>query len=174
MEKSLKFVLAGPVGVGKTTAIGVLGDAGVISTDVPMTQSDGGQKTTTTVALDFASVALDHGPPLFIYGLPGQDHFSFMRPILLHGALGVILLLRADSPDLIYECSRWIEILRSIDDQLAIVIGITHADRNRDFSIQHVREALPNAARDLPVFTFDARDRDQVEHLIRALLVTIG
>lgn len=170
-----KLVLAGPVGAGKTSAIHAIADSEPISTDVPLS-GDAVQvdKTTTTVALDFATVALDDGTPLFIYGLPGQEHFSFMRPILLRGAVGVILLLNASDADVAEQCEQWLHSIRAIDAGIGIGIGLTHMDAASGSPVQCVREAVRRCGAPVPVFTLDARSRAQVAHLVRAMLLSVA
>lgn len=171
-QATLKLVLAGPVGAGKTTAIRAIADSEPISTEMPMTDVRMGDKTTTTVAFDFASIMLDDGTPLMVYGLPGQEHFSFMRPIVMDGAIGVLLVLNATQGDVGAICEHWLSALYAIDPQLAVVIGITHSERLPGFSMGAVRSAIRRCGRVIPAFTFDARDRAQAMHLVRALLLS--
>ena len=133
-----------------------------------------GEKTTTTVALDFATVWLEDETPLFVYGLPGQAHFSFMRHIVLEGALGVVLVLNAADADCVLQCEEWLSSLREIAEDVGIVIGLTHADQAPDFSLGAIREVLRRRGECLPVFTFDARERDETTQLVRALLVGLA
>lgn len=172
--ESAKLVFAGPVGAGKTTSIRSLSDSAPVSTEMPMTDGAMGEKTTTTVALDFSMVLLDDGTPLHIYGLPGQDHFSHMRPIVLEGAVGVIVVLPGDHDDIEDACERWLRSIREISPGIAIVIGITRTDLSRGFRMDAVRRAVQRCGPPVPVFTFDARDREQTSHLVRALLLSIG
>jgi len=169
--EAAKLVFAGPVGAGKTTAIRSIADGDPLSTEMPMTEGAMGDKTTTTVALDFATVILDDGTPLLVYGMPGQEHFSFMRPIVIEGAIGVILLLNGHDEDAPAQCEHWLKSIRSINPDMAIVIGITHSDRAPNFSLRSIREATRRCGRPLPIFTFDARSRTEAAHLVRALLV---
>lgn len=169
---ALKLVLAGPVGAGKTTAIRAIADCEPISTEMPMTTGDIGEKTTTTVAFDFVSVMLDDGTPLMLYGLPGQEHYAFMRPIVLDGAIGVLLVLNATQGDIGEMCDHWLSSLLALDPHLALVIGITHSERAAGFSMAAVRQAVRRHGRPIPAFTFDARERTQAMHLVRALLLS--
>ena len=132
-----------------------------------------GEKTTTTVALDFATVQLDDGTPLHLYGLPGQEHFSHMRPLVIEGAVGVLVILPGDSPQIAEECEHWIRCIRDIDDGLGLVVGITRTDIGGGFRMNEVRDAVRRCGRPIPVFTFDARDREQASHLVRALLLSL-
>ena len=171
--ESAKLVFAGPVGAGKTTAIRALSDAAPGSTEMPMSEGAMGEKTTTTVALDFSPVLLDDGTPLHLYGLPGQEHFAHMRPLVMAGAVGVVVVLPGDSTRVAAECEHWIRAIRDIDADAGLVIGITRTDLARGFRMDTVREAVRRCGRPIPVFTFDARDREQTSHLIRALLLSL-
>jgi len=159
-----KLVFAGAVGAGKTTAIRSIADGAPVSTDVPMTDGAHGDKTTTTVALDFSEVILDDGTPLLVYGLPGQDHFSFMRPIVIKGAIGVIVLLDARDTEIGNRCEHWVRSIREIDPTMAIGIGVTQVDRSPNFGLADVREAIRRCGSSVPVFTLDPRDKDQTSH----------
>lgn len=169
----VKLVLAGPVGAGKTTAIRSVADSEPISTEMPLADGPMGDKTTTTVALDFATVQLDDGTPLFIYGLPGQEHFKFMRGIVFDGAIGVIVILDGGSDDLATQCEHWLRAAREVNSSIGIVIGITKSETNSEFSMRPVRDAIRRCGPAVPAFTFDARDRAQTSHLVRALLLSL-
>lgn len=168
----IKLVFAGSMGGGKSTAIGSIADGELISTEMPMSETIG-SKSTTTVAFDFATVWLEDGMPLHIYGMPGQRYFSHMRSILLEGALGVILVLDAVDPDIGASCESWLRSLRESNRSAQIVIGITKTDMAISFSLAPVRAALRRCNEVIPVFTFDARCTEQTRHLVRALLISI-
>ena len=167
-----KLVLAGPVGSGKSTAIAALADTPPVTTEMPLTDGPMGNKVTTTVALDFTTAILDDGTPLFLYGMPGQEHFAFMREIVLNGALGVLVLLDGRSPGLTAEFDEWIDAVRGIDPTLPLALGITHTDLLPGFSMWPIREAMRRRGLAVPVFTIDARKRAQVAQLVRALLAS--
>lgn len=169
---TIKLVLAGPVGAGKSTTIRSLADTAPVSTEMPMFDGPMGDKTTTTVALDFAPVILSDGTPLFLYGLPGQEHFSHMREIVLKGAVGILLLLSATG-DPAADCNEWIRAIREVDDEVPIVVGITKSDVAPLFDMDALRKTIAQHDTLIPVFTLDARDRAQASHLVRALLVSI-
>lgn len=169
----MKLVLGGPVGAGKSTAIRTLADSEPVSTEMPLIDGAMGEKTTTTVALDFATVMLDDGTPLFLYGLPGQQHFEFMYSIVVEGALGVMILLNGAERDVALHCEQWLTNVRQIRTSMPIVIGITHTESMSSFSLGPIREAIRRCGGPVPVFTIDARSREQMTHLVRALLVAM-
>jgi signal recognition particle receptor subunit beta len=167
-----KIVLVGPVGAGKTSAIRAITDGAPISTEVPMSQGATADKNTTTVALDFSSIALDDGTPVFVYGLPGQEHYAFMRPIILKGALGAIILLDARRDDLLVDCRRWLDSVTDSAPDAVAVVGVTHTDLHPGFSLAPLRAAVRDFSSPVAVFTLDARDRQQTRQLMRALIVS--
>lgn len=170
-ESVAKLVLTGPVGAGKTTVIRSITDHEPISTEMPMSEGAIGDKTTTTVALDFSTVVLDDGTPLLVYGVPGQERFAFMRPILLRDAFGVVVILNGRDDDVAAQCEYWLAEVRKADADMPMVVGITHTDQLPSFSIAPIRAAIRRSGATVPTFTFDARDRAQAMHLMRALLV---
>lgn len=172
-DSGLKLVLAGPVGAGKTTTLTSLADTPPVSTEMPLAEDEiVGDKTTTTVALDFSTVFLDDGVPLQLFGLPGQEHLGHMRQIVLNGAVGTILLLPGDDPAITDYCTHWMAAIYAVDPDIPIVIGVTKTDISPEFRMDTLREALDDNT--IPIFTIDARDRDQASQLVRALLLLIS
>ena len=81
--------------------------------------------------------------------------------------------LRGDAADIAGDCAHWVSTVQEIDPDMAIVIGITRTDLAADFRMNEVRRALAGRLPPIPVFTIDARDREQASQLVRALLLLI-
>ena len=170
-EQAVKLVFAGPVAAGKSTAIRSISDGEPISTDVPVSDGVIEGKETTTVALDYSVVKLGQGTELLVYGLPGQDHFAFMRPIVLNGAFGVIVLLDGRDPALLEHCRSWIQVVTENAPNAAMIVGITHTDLVHSFSLESLREVARGGHAPIPIFTFDARKREEALQVVRALIL---
>ena len=61
--------------------------------------------------------------------------------------------------------------MASIAPAAAIAVGVTHTDLVPEFSLQPVRAAARCLGRPVPVFTLDARDREQARQLARAMVL---
>ncbi|WP_206207937.1 GTP-binding protein [Ahniella affigens] len=172
-EHPVKLVIAGNMGAGKTTAICAISDEPPVATDVPIFGETMGDKTTTTAAFDFGTVSLDDGSVLHVYGMPGQEHFDFMRPIVAAGAMGAIVLLDATSPQMADDCCRWLRCLKDIGPDLRFVVAVTKSDIAPDFSLRRIRQTLQDMQVRAPILTCDARVAEQCRQMLRTLLAEL-
>ena len=100
LAASVKILIAGGFGVGKTTMVGALSEVAPLRTEELLTEMSTGvddlsgveAKDTTTVALDFGRITIDRNLVLYLFGTPGQDRFWFLWDELARGALGAIVI----------------------------------------------------------------------------------
>ncbi len=98
MTNQYKIIFIGPVGAGKTTAIGAISDEPPIRTDASASDMTKQRKSSTTVAMDYGVMNLSEGEKIHLYGTPGQERFNFMWDILSVGGIGLVLLLTNTRP----------------------------------------------------------------------------
>lgn len=171
-----KIVFAGPVGAGKTTAIGSISDIMVVGTEAVATDEVAQRKTNTTVAMDYGILNLEDGEKVHLYGTPGQDRFNFMWDILSEGAMGFVILIDAARPDpqadLLYYLNAFRKQISKCND--AVVIGVTRTELTPQIDLlDRFNEHLAALNLNIPVFEVDGRKREDVKQVLLALLTLI-
>lgn len=168
-----KVIITGSVGSGKTTAVNSLSSKNAMLTDAVVSDSDKltlQRKDTTTVAMDYDVIHLNTGDVVHVYGTPGQDRFDFMWDILSKGANGIIILLDMSRNYPLLDLKHYTTRFSDLISSSRLVVGLTHSDTQKNFSIENYKASLTRMNIDADVIPIDAREKDDVTRLFHALL----
>lgn len=165
-----KIIFTGPVGAGKTTAIGAISDIDVVKTEAGATDETALRKANTTVAMDYGVIHLDGGGKVHLYGTPGQERFSFMWDILTVGGIGLVLLIDNAREDPLADLELYLKAFKKFIDKNAVVIGVTRMDLSPRPGLYTFHTKLAELDVKAPVFEVDARSRDDIKLMLQALL----
>jgi uncharacterized protein len=168
---TVKILIAGCFGAGKTTLVGSVSEIRPLRTEETLSEQseetdslDGVErKSTTTVAMDFGRITIRSDLVVYLFGTPGQRRFWFMWDDLTYGALGAVVI--ADT-------RRLADCFPSVDyferNEIPFVVAVNCFNGVRQYPLDTVIKAL-NLNEGVPVVLCDARRRDSC----RDVLVTL-
>jgi signal recognition particle receptor subunit beta len=163
-----KLVFAGSIGAGKTTAISALSDGPIVLTEAKPSDDTRSRKSTTTVAMDYGSMALG-GTHIQLYGTPGQKRFDFMGQILAPQAWGIVVFVNNREEDPLSDLRYYLKQYRNFADKARMVVAVTHHDSTPKPDVPDYQKVVQDENLDLPVVVSDPRNLSGLVEVFEAL-----
>lgn len=170
--RSVKIMIAGGFGTGKTTLVRSVSDIRPLTTEATLTEASAGvdhligvtDKQETTVSLDFGKIGINDELVLYLFGTPGQERFWFLWNGLFKGALGAVVIV---------DTRRLASSFRAIEEMerqsVPFVIALNVFPDSTEYPVEEIRDAL-DIPEHIPVVAFDARDRASSRDVLVALI----
>lgn len=175
VTKSVKILVVGSFGVGKTTLIGSVSEITPLRTEETMTQVSEGvddltglhDKSTTTVAMDFGRITLNESVALYLFGTPGQRRFWDLWEGLAEGAAGVLVLVDTRPGRLAASFEVFDQL--ELGTQVAFAVAVNHFPDTVPHTADELRTAL-DLLPETPIVDCDARDRASALNALTTLV----
>ncbi len=163
VAQSVKILVVGAFGVGKTTLIGAVSEIPPLRTEETMTTASVGVdsvaglngKTTTTVAMDFGRITVSPDVVLYLFGTPGQRRFWDLWEGLADGAVGVLVIVDIRRLEDSFEVLDQLEVRTT----MPFAVAVNQFPDAPSYEEDELREAL-DLLPDTPIVSCDARHTD--------------
>lgn len=156
-----KLAVVGEVGAGKTQLISTLSEISTVKTEAKSSIDIG--KEYTTVGIDYGRISLADNVALGLYGMPGQERYSFLWE-MVQGSLWGLLVLTKFGEQLDGGYYKHLLDFFSIQERsLACAVGVSHCDSATDEEVgsffAEVSIILKELGVSAPVLKVDPRDK---------------
>ena len=155
-----KLAIVGEVGAGKSKIINTLSEIKPLETEAESSIDIG--KTHTTVGIDYGRIAISSDTALGLYGVPGQERYSFVWELVNTSLWGILILIKYGSTPDYDNLTKMLNFFEPAKKGVSCLIGVTHCEDvdSEDLSVfnQELQSLL--VAHDLvsPVLNVDPRD----------------
>lgn len=169
-----KLAIIGEVGAGKTEIINTLSEINPLKTEAESSIDIG--KKYTTVGIDYGRISLTDDTALGLYGVPGQERYSFLWEFVNRSLWGLLVLVKyGETPD--YDnFDKLLTFFEPNKSQTACVVAVTHCEDADEQGLmalsQEIRALLEHHSVVAPVLSIDTRDSESassVLHIFNAI-----
>ena len=165
----IKLAITGEVGAGKTQLVHTLSEISPIETESKSSVDIG--KELTTVGVDYGRIMIADDVALGIYGLPGQERYSFVWQTVSQSLWGLFILVKYSETSNIENIEKILNFFSPKEKGIACIIGITHSENstNNDIDLltKKIESTIKNHNIKAPVLKLDPRDKEQSKSFLK-------
>ncbi len=173
VEQSVKILVVGAFGVGKTTLIGSVSEILPLRTEETMTAASVGvdslagldSKSTTTVAMDFGRITISPEIVLYLFGTPGQKRFWNLWEGLSDGSVGALVIVDPRRLEDSFEVFDQLELRTRIP----FAVAVNEFPDSPRYEPEQLRDAL-DLLPETPIVYCDARRREDSANALITLV----
>ena len=169
-----KLAIVGEVGAGKTKMVATLSEIVPFETEAESTIDIG--KKYTTVGIDYGRLSLSDDCALGLYGVPGQERYSFLWEFVSKNLWGLLVLIKSGQTPNYGNLDKLLSFFAPNEHKIACVIGITHCDHTDEAITtalhQEVKAMLAHHQIVAPILNIDPRDQNSASsalHIFNAI-----
>ena len=156
-----KLAIVGEVGAGKTQLVRTLSGISPFETEAESSIVIG--KKYTTVGIDYGRITLDDDTALGLYGVPGQERFSFLWDFVNTTLWGLLLLIKhRETPDFEH-FNTMLTYFSPAEKNTPCIVGITHCDQAEHEALaaqaQEIKSMLEHHNVSAPILNIDPRNK---------------
>lgn len=169
--KYLKLAIFGEVGAGKTRLINTLSQISPFETEVESTVNI--DKQFTTVGIDYGRIQLDDETALGLYGVPGQDRYSFIWEMVNTSLWGVTILIKYGETINTQQLKKIIDFFELEKQEIPLVIAVTYCEGATPEKLKAITTSVNAILNDYsiksPVLYVDTNDHNSAMVILHAL-----
>lgn len=169
-----KLAIVGEVGAGKTKMVATLSEIVPFETEAESTIDIG--KKYTTVGIDYGRLSLSDDCALGLYGVPGQERYSFLWEFVSKNLWGLLVLIKSGQTPDYSNLDKLLSFFAPNQNKIACVVGITHCDHTDEATTtalhQEVKAMLAHHQIVAPILNIDPRDQNSASsalHIFNAI-----
>ena len=165
-----KILFTGPLGVGVTTAIRTISDIAPATHEVEHCNTNGDK---ISVKLDYGILNIETGDQIYLYGLPDKETIKPIHKTLSEDCIGVVLLVNNVETEPVACMLQNIEYFQNLVGKEAIAVGLTRYDDDPTPEINEFHVELRERKLNIPVFSVNVHEKNDVIILVKALLYNL-
>lgn len=165
-----KLAIVGEIGAGKTELINTLSEISPLQTEAESSIDIG--KQFTTIGIDYGRITLGDDTALGLYGVPGQERYSFLWEFVNTSLWGILFLIKFGESPNYNNLDKLLSFFCPHKMKTACVVGITHcenADKEDLVALGvEIRTMLEYHHIVAPIINIDARNKTSAMSLLHS------